>query len=160
MLLPISGEGSMKILGVDPSTSRTGYAIIDKSGLILYGSIAPKSSLSSPGKLLTIYNKINEVVIEYNPEIIICEDQFQRFANAVKAVSKVRGVIELIAGQHDIKFEYIEPKRVKKIFTNNGNATKNDMIVQAIKEFNVPPNINNDEADAIAVAYAYLKEAV
>ena len=59
----------MKILGIDPGLTRTGFGIIDVHSeslkLIDYGIIKPKSSDKLERRLLTIFNDMSSIIKKY-----------------------------------------------------------------------------------------------
>jgi len=146
-------------MGVDPSAKVTGWCIIVEGSLIAYGDIKPKSTLSSPARLAHIYQALVAIVNEYRPTLIICEDQHNQFATAIKSVSRVRALVELVCGLMDIPFVTMEPKKHKKLFTGSGNATKEDSINMAKTMFGLT-DISEHAADAISMATTYTTEEI
>lgn len=152
------------VMGIDPSTSSTGWAVIevtDKLSLLKYGTIKPKSSLKAHQKLKFIYDNLYHICNElgYCPDVLVIEDQYFRFADATKAVLRVRGIVELFAATQEMELHLLYPVTVKKEFAGSGKATK-QQVIDAVKDiYNVEVN-TDDEADAIAIAHMMGKEVL
>ena len=67
----------MRILGIDPGLTKTGFGILDVQNenlkVIDYGIIKPKVKDKLEKRLLTIFEDINEIIKEYSPTIICIE---------------------------------------------------------------------------------------
>jgi crossover junction endodeoxyribonuclease RuvC len=153
----------VKVLGIDPGTNITGYAVIEKKeSQILYkdsGVINLKNSDDISLKLEKLYNKTVEIIIRHHPDSLALEDIF--YYKNVKSTVKLayaKGVIFLAAAHKGIEvFEYT-PTNVKSVATGNGRATK-DSVKQLLYHLigNLPENFQmKDETDAIALAYCHL----
>ena len=49
----------MRILGIDSSTTATGYAILDENKILLSGVIRPNKALNSIERIICIEKEIN-----------------------------------------------------------------------------------------------------
>jgi len=148
----------MIILGIDASTHDTGWGVLDDDNLIGYGSIVPPDT-DLPEKLLYVYDELKRVIVEYNPDIVACEDQYLgKNTNTVKTLSQLKGVINLLCQQHGLFIKYYYPTTIKKAATGDGKADKK-MIIDAINK-RYSTDIQNDNiTDAIAIAFT-LKEVI
>ena len=54
------------IIGLDCSTSATGYSVFDRNGLIAYGVIKPKSK-DWRERIEELSTKLSEIFIKYRP---------------------------------------------------------------------------------------------
>jgi len=150
----------MNILCLDLVMNETGYAIFKNTQLKDYGIISTskiKESVENihSQKLKHIYNELIEISNKHKIDIVIIEDSFVRHNKATKALSKVRGVAELIFSDKQI---ILYPTRlIKKAVTDNGNASKEDMINKINEIYNL--KIEDDNiADAVALGFYYLKK--
>jgi len=68
------------ILGIDPGTRRTGYAVIETGPdipyLLVSGILAPSPRLPFPERLLEIYRGLFDVVANYSPDEMAVESVF------------------------------------------------------------------------------------
>ncbi len=155
----------MIIMGIDPGTATTGYGVVEKKGSVLkhiaYGAIlTPKEDVIEE-RLLAIYDRVNELLDEYDPEMVALEKLF--FGNNVTTaltVGRSVGVIMLAAVQRKIPcFEY-RPVEVKMAVTGYGAAEKRQIQIM-VKQLLGLPQIPkpDDAADALAIAICHAHSA-
>jgi crossover junction endodeoxyribonuclease RuvC len=152
----------MRILGIDPSLSSTGYGVIDfdDAGFqaLKHGVIRTSSRTSFPERITWIKQKIDELMQAYSPDEVAIENLF--YARNVKTaiiLGQVRGaVLVSVTGNKCPVFEY-SPLEIKKAVTGYGQADKNqvkDMITTLLRleEKNIP----DDASDALAAAFCHM----
>ena len=153
----------MRIIGIDPGSSFTGWGIIeDRSGvlsLIDCGVIRPKSK----GKenfavsISFIYKALLEIIDYYKPEEAAIEQVFTA-KNALTALKlgQARGVAVAACANFDIPiFDYV-PTSVKKALVGVGRADKEQVAFMIGKILNV--NVKRfrlDTTDALGVAVCH-----
>ncbi|MBM4236374.1 MAG: crossover junction endodeoxyribonuclease RuvC [Firmicutes bacterium] len=153
----------MRILGIDPGVAITGYSIIEENGAdyccIASGCIRTTKDSEPELRLLTIYDRITELVTEYSPQALAVEKIF--FSKNVRTalqVGEARGVVLLAAARAGILlFEYT-PLQVKQAVAGYGRAEKAQVqkMVQLLLKLQRQPAVD-DEADAMAVALCHLQ---
>lgn len=150
----------VSIVAVDPASYKTGYAIYRGNNDFAYGEIVlPKLSL--PLRLKIFYERFFDLALKTQPKVIVSEDQFvHRNLDTFKTISAVKDVIILIAGQLDAEFIAYAPQHVKKVLTGKGIADKKDVLNMVKQIFKIPPQkkLTDNEADALAILYTYLKK--
>ncbi len=153
----------MIILGVDPGTLFTGFAVIsgvnEKLELLCCDvvKIPPKNSL--PLRLKQIYDSLVKVIDEYKPDEFAIETAF--YGKNVQSTLKLghaRGVSILAAVNKEIPTTEYSPREVKKSITGLGAASKEQVrymvcSIMKIKESSLPKK--TDISDAIAVAVCH-----
>jgi crossover junction endodeoxyribonuclease RuvC len=147
----------MRILGLDPSLSSTGWGVVEVNGnrlqYIADGFIPTNPKMPIEERLDLIFRTLNEVIATYQPVEAAIEKTFlnQNPESSLK-LSMARGVVILAAGYNHIPlFEY-EPNKVKKALVGVGHAEKNQ--VETMVKILLPgcqPK-NNDSSDALAMA--------
>lgn len=150
----------MRILGLDPSLSSTGWGVIEVNGnrlqYIADGFIPTQPKMPIEERLDLIFRTLNEVIETYRPVEAAIEKTFlnQNPESSLK-LSMARGVVILSAGYNHISlFEY-EPNKVKKALVGVGHADKNQ--VETMVKILLPgcqPK-NNDSSDALAMAITH-----
>lgn len=152
---------TMVILWIDPWTTTTGFAIVEKVNwkinLINYWifKTTPKVDLSI--KLLEIGNDIKDIISSFNPSVIVVEKLF--FQNNIKTwidVSHARWVVLYEWIRADLKLLEYTPLQVKKAITWHGQAQKMQLqraIKMIFKMDSIPTP--DDAADAIWLAYMW-----
>lgn len=153
----------MIILGVDPGTLFTGYAVIsgvnEKLKLLTADIIKNPAKNSMPIRLKQIYDGLVEVIENFKPDEFAIETAF--YGKNVQSTLKLghaRGVSILAAVNKQIPTAEYSPREVKKSITGLGAASKEQVrymvcTLLKIKEHTLPKK--TDISDAIAVAICH-----
>ena len=155
----------MRILGVDPGISITGFSIIDskknRTSLLAYGTISPKPKDSLPKRLNYLFEEMNKILDQFLPDVLAIEDAF--YSNNVKSamiLGQARGSIILAASQADILIYEFAPRKVKMSVCGNGAASKEQvsyMVTKILKLEKAPKPL--DVSDAMAVGLCYINQS-
>lgn len=144
----------MKTLGVDVATKFTGWSILSENLLVGYGTIDGSKIKEVEHRLNLLYLNLYEIIKEFKPDTIAVEDQFfSRNMDTLKKLSQARGVVMLIASQLQLPLYIITPSEAKLAICGKGNANKNEVRDAVKKKYNID-KIKEDEADAVAIAFA------
>jgi crossover junction endodeoxyribonuclease RuvC len=147
----------MLIIGVDPGSTATGYGLVNKNGVhsshVASGVIRPHKSGSHPKRLWEIHTRLDEVVREHRPSVMVVESLFHaNNSQSLMKLSQVRGVILLLGETYGMDiFEY-SPMEIKRGLTGYGRADKSQMIFMVTKILKLPEIKSSDQADALAMA--------
>lgn len=155
----------MKIIGIDPGTTVTGFAIIEigalggSSGLVLidYGCIKPPPKLKLSERYRIIHESVATLLEKHKPGAMAVELQFShRNPQSFLKLGMARGVIVLAATLCNIEvFEY-SPKSAKLAATGSGSASKYQVQMMIQQQFRLSsPPTPEDAADAIALAICH-----
>jgi crossover junction endodeoxyribonuclease RuvC len=151
----------MILLGIDPGTLITGYAIVQlpdrniEPKLIEAGALRFRNSDSLEVRLHELHHSIVELIEEHTPQHIAIEKLYAHYKHPRTAITMAhaRGVILLAAQLAQLEIHHLPATEVKKSITGNGHASK-EQIQQAVTSqcrLCEPPN-PPDVADAIAIA--------
>jgi len=122
----------MIILGIDPGSVITGYAIIKKERgqepclkVIDFGCIITDKFFTTGEKLKKIHKEITGLIEKYKPDIMSVENLFF-FKNlkTVMPVSQTKGVILLAAAEKKLQVYEFTPLQMKMAITGYGRAEK------------------------------------
>lgn len=147
----------MRIIGLDPSLSSTGWGIIEVNGnrlqYVADGFIPTDAKTPIEQRLNIIFRTLSEVISTYQPQEAAIEKTFlnQNPESSLK-LSMARGAVVLVAGYHNIPLYEFEPNKVKKALVGVGHADKKQ--VETMIKILLPgcqPK-NNDSSDALAMA--------
>ena len=147
----------MLILGVDPGSAATGFGVIRKEGAasayVNSGTARASTKLSHSKKLWTIHARLEEVIREHKPSVMVVESLFHSVnSQSLMKLSQVRGVVLLLGELHGMEiFEYA-PMEIKKGLTGYGRADKEQVSFMVSKILGLPPIKSSDEGDALAMA--------
>jgi crossover junction endodeoxyribonuclease RuvC len=152
----------MRVLGIDPGTAITGYAVVEETAgslqMITLGVITTPAKTPLPSRLQTIHNELKEIVAEYEPEAAAVEELFfSRNARTAMSVGHARGVILLALADSNLPIAEYTPMQIKQAVTGYGNADKHQVqeMVRMLLALSETPR-PDDAADAAAVAICYL----
>jgi crossover junction endodeoxyribonuclease RuvC len=152
----------MRILGIDPGSTVTGYGIIDfterRTRVVACGVVRVPARKPFPQRLRAIYDGIQELISTHNPEQVAVEDLF--YAANVKSALRMghaRGVVLLAVARHDIPISEYSPREIKLAVAGSGAASKEQVrrMVQALLDLDEAP-AKMDTSDALAVALCHL----
>ncbi len=158
-------DSAAVILGIDPGTAITGYAVVSEehAGLALRadGVIRTPADLPLSRRLLTIHRDLCSIIEQHRPTALAVEKVFfSKNVRTALAVGHARGVVLLSAAMYDLPvFEY-GPNEVKQAISGYGGADKRQvqqMVTLLLNLEEVPQP--DDAADAIAVAICHLHTA-
>lgn len=157
----------MLILGIDPGSAITGYAIVRKNTrgenpfeVLDFGCIDAQKITTDSQRLLKMYKEMTSIIKKYKPNMVSVEKLFF-FKNlkTVMPVSQTRGIILLAAAAANIPILEFTPLQVKIGITGYGRAEKKQvqkMLEQMVnlEHFNLKEKMRkkDDAFDAIAVA--------
>ena len=149
----------MIILGIDPWTATTGFAVLEKDGRILrvieYWVITTRSWLSLSERLVQIGNDLEELIGTYHPIMCGIERLFflRNVTNGID-VAHARGVVLHTLASHGVPIVEFTPLQVKAGIAGNGFAKKPQVqkALQMILKLSEIPR-PDDAADALAIAY-------
>jgi len=152
----------MRILGLDPSLSSTGWGVIEtENNRVRYvadGFIPTDNKLPIEQRLKEINDVLREVIEKYHPEEAAIEQVFLNAnPNSTMKLSMARGVVIMTPAQFGISVTEYEPNKVKKAVVGVGKAEKTQ--VEAMVKILLPgckPK-NNDASDALAIALCHFQ---
>ena len=151
----------MRVLGIDPGLAIVGYSIIEtdanKIKMLEYGCIKTEAEISTPDRLNIIFNKLNEIIKQYNPEDMAIEELFyNKNVKTVISIGQARGVEVLSGISNGLQIYEYTPLQIKQAVVGYGRAEKKQIqnMVKFILGLNEIPK-PDDAADALAVAICH-----
>lgn len=159
----------MRILGIDPALSITGYGVIDfnrpKLVLVEAGIITTSPKVVLPKRLEKIYSAVRRLIFETKPEVMVLEKIYSHYRHPATSylLGQARGVICLACAKENIPlFEYAAT-RVKKAIVGCGRAAKSQvqrMVLDTLDLYTLPKYTDVTDALALAIAHCYIARAV
>lgn len=150
----------MRIIGLDPSLTCTGWGIIEASGNrlthVANGQVKTDAKAPLAARLLTIDTALAAVIAEYRPETGAVEEVFVNSnAQSTLKLGQARGVCLLALAKAGLSVAEYAPTLVKQAVVGTGRAEKAQ--VQAMLKVLLPgaAPAGADAADALAVAIAH-----
>ena len=155
----------MRVLGIDPGTSVTGYGVVESGNgapgfgrLVECGVIrfARKSPL--PRRLRELHQGIADLIRRHRPTHLALESAFyHKNAHTTLVLGHARGVILLAAAQSALVIAEYSPARVKKTVVGVGGAAKSQVgaMVARLLRIRAAPR-PADAAYGVAVALTHI----
>jgi crossover junction endodeoxyribonuclease RuvC len=151
----------MRVLGIDPGTSATGFGIVEETedGLraVRFGAITSPAGLPFAQRLLRIYRELRMLLAQDRPDCAAVEAVF--FARNVQSalrLGQARGVAMLALAEGGIGIHEYSALEVKQAVTSYGQAQK-EQVQHMVRTLLHLPDIPRpaDAADALAVAICH-----
>jgi crossover junction endodeoxyribonuclease RuvC len=155
----------MLVLGIDPGTASTGYALVSEEQgqprLVEAGGLRTRVDTPVGGRLQAIYQGVAGLARSYRPDAAAVEELFfSRNVRTALAVGHARGVVLLALADCDTPIYEYKPSQVKETITGYGAAGKAQMqeMVRLLLRLQQAPE-PDDAADAAAIAMCHLQLA-
>src|SRR3954467_14203009 len=152
----------MRVLGIDASLRNCGVAIVDgengTSRALFFGTIRNASSLKSSACLVSIRDRLIELIREHEPDCCALESVIyvQSYKTAI-LLGAARGAAILAAAENGLPvFEY-PPTRIKQATVGRGGAGKNQVAFMVRALLGLTETPDNDAADALAIGLTHLR---
>ena len=149
----------MRIMGIDPGLSHTGWAVIESlrgrtARLVASGDVPtePKAPLSD--RLASLFRAMDGVFREYRPDQAGVEAQMYTTASGSNVPAYLAtGVVYLLCGLHGVPLSEFSPKSVKSAVAGFGSADKSQMRRMVQVHLSLSEPIRSEHAnDAVAIA--------
>lgn len=149
------------ILGIDPGTTVTGYAVIRCSGtspeLITIGAIDLTKFSDHYLKLKYIFERTSGIIDEYHPDELAIEAPFYgKNVQSMLKLGRAQGAAIAAALSRSLPvFEYA-PRKIKMSITGQGAASKEQVacMLMSILKFSLT-DIKLDATDGLAAAVCH-----
>ncbi|HXL34996.1 MAG TPA: crossover junction endodeoxyribonuclease RuvC [Gemmatimonadales bacterium] len=155
----------MKVLGVDPGTSVTGYGVIETGNgtsgmgrLVECGVIRLAGRSPLPRRLHALHAHITELITRHHPGVLALENAFyHKNVHTTLVLGHARGVVLLAAEQAGLAIAEYAPATIKKTVVGAGGAPKAQVgrVVARLLRLKDAPQ-PADAADGVAVALAHI----
>jgi len=150
----------MRILGIDPGSSVTGYGVVERrDGRLLHvahGTVRMPPQLSLPQRLDHLYRTVSDVLAGHTPDSVAVETVFVAASpRSALVLGQARGAILAALAAGGLPVNEYAPTRIKRAVTGNGRASKEQvqaMVKRLLALDRVPAS---DAADALAAAIAH-----
>jgi crossover junction endodeoxyribonuclease RuvC len=149
----------LTILGLDPGSLHTGFALVARNGsaitLIEAGRISCPRALPLPARLAHLARAIAEMVARRPPDLAALETPFHGLnARSLIVLAEARGVLLAALAGRGVEIAEYSPAEVKSAVTGNGRADKVQVarMVKLLLGPGVGDDLSPDASDALALA--------
>jgi crossover junction endodeoxyribonuclease RuvC len=152
---------TVRVIGIDPGTIRTGWGIIEADGTRLRyvgaGTIHAPERNPLEARLRILFEGLVEVFAAHAPSAVAVEEVYVgKHVSAALALGHARGIALLAASQRDIVVHSYAASVVKRAVVGRGAAEKSQVaaLVGALLGLRELPGIDATDALAIAITHA------
>lgn len=150
----------VRILGIDPGSNATGYAVIDAAGdtagVVDHGVLRLPSKAPLVERLRMLDERLRELVAQHEPDEVVVEEVFAAVnVRSALVLGQVRGVVIVAASASCPVFEY-SARAVKKAVTGYGGADKQQVVQMVTTLLGLSKAPAQDAADALALALTHM----
>ncbi len=154
----------MLILGVDPSSTSTGYGFVEyskrKARYVACGCIRPKED-AFEDRLVYMFDEMTRLIGEYAPDEGAIETTFfGKDATAAAKLGQARGVLIVAMRKAGLPIAHYAPAMIKRSVTGNGQATKQQVQFMVTRTLNLKERPKSlDASDALAIALCHTQQS-
>lgn len=149
----------MKVIGIDPGLSATGYGIIEDNKCISAGTIRSKEK-DGHTKILEICKTIKHLIDVHKPDMAVLEKVFyHKNIQTLMKSSELRGAIILTLLENEMPLSEYAATKIKLTTTGNGRASKEQVryFIEKILTGD-KKRVSNHATDALAIAYTAIQK--
>ncbi len=150
----------MRVLGIDPGSAATGWALVVSEGnryRLAAAGVLRTPPGERPRRLASLHDGLSEVVAEHSPEQAAVESPFAgRNLRSGLALAESRGVALAVLGKAQIRVTGYSPAQVKSAVVGTGRAEKRQVVYMVVRLLGLERPPAQDAADAMAVAITHI----
>jgi crossover junction endodeoxyribonuclease RuvC len=153
----------MRVLGIDPGSTATGFGIVERSGSALvhvaHGTVRPPRGALLAARLGWLYRDISQVIEQYRPDAVAVEQVFVAASpRAALVLGQARGAVLAAVAAGGLPVVEYTPAQIKQGVAGTGAAPKPQVqaMVRRILALERAPAA--DAADALAAAIRHAHE--
>lgn len=148
-----------RILGIDPGSTVTGFAVIDGGAepraLVVECVRLPRAAF--PIRLGLIFERLTEVIRRYQPEEMAIENVFvSRNASSALKLGQARGAAICAGAAAGLTVYEYTPTQIKQAIVGRGHADKSQIQHMVRVLLGLAGAIQADAADAAGVALCHV----
>jgi crossover junction endodeoxyribonuclease RuvC len=151
---------TLRILGIDPGSRKTGYGLIENTGNrirhLASGCILLNAKHPLSDRLSILSRELEQLIEEFRPDCGVVEKIFfAKNAQSALTLGHARGVILLKFSERNLPIHEYQTLKIKQTVVGVGRADK-DQVQHMVKILlNLQNKLQEDEADALAVAITH-----
>ncbi len=150
---------TIRILGIDPGSRLTGFAILDFEGdKAIYVASGTVKSITGEfnDRLREIFEAVRNLVEEFEPQVVSIESIFvHRSASSALKLGHARSAAICATFGYDIDVYEYAPREIKQAIVGTGAATKEQVQHMVMSLLSLEGRPAPDAADALATALCH-----
>ncbi len=157
-----AGPSAVRFLGVDTSLRGTGYGVIEAAGnryrYVESGRVRNAPTLPVALCVTRIHDTVRDLIQRTRPAAVAIEGVFiAKNARSSLRLGEARGGVLAACGGCGVEVYEYPPRRVKQAVVGAGGAAKEQVLRMMVHLLGAPPDISEDEADALAIALCHVQ---
>jgi crossover junction endodeoxyribonuclease RuvC len=150
---------TIRVLGIDPGSQRTGFGVVDAAGprlTYVASGVIRTNQAEFAARLCEIFRCVHSIVAQYQPQEIAIEKVFvNRNPDSALKLGQARGAA--ICGTHEANAEVFEyaTRQIKQAVVGSGNAEKAQVQLMMRSLLRLDGAVPSDAADALAAAVCH-----
>jgi crossover junction endodeoxyribonuclease RuvC len=159
-----AGQAAVKVLGIDPSSTCTGYALLDDEDLIETYTWGPEKNRGAAWNLAQFYARTHRAAVRFKIEqgVNIAVIEFltvSRNAKTTRVLSHYQAAAVIACKQAHMTVVEAGVRTARRLVLGNGGLAKEDAFAAVKKrypdhKFKPKTRGGMDEADAVVLALA------
>lgn len=150
---------TLRILGIDPGSLKTGFGIIDVQGqriqYVTSGVIRLKPK-SAPERLGVIFESLQELIKKHKPDLMAIEEVFMaKNPSSALKLGQARGAAMTAGVVNGLPVAEYAARLVKQSIAGTGAADKTQVQYMVTKLLKLSAEPSEDAADALAIAICH-----
>ena len=151
----------MLILGLDPGSRHTGFALLEARGdhleAVDFGRLSCPANHPVPRRLASLVEQLTELLDRQTPRVAVLETPFHGLnSRSLVVLAEARGALLATLASRDIEIAEYSPAEIKSTVGGSGRADKTQVarmvsILLALDR----QKLSSDAADALAIAICY-----
>lgn len=154
--------GASRILGIDPGSTITGFAVIEGGSqpVVCVVDCIRLPRTDFPTRLGLIFERLSEVIAEHRPDEMAIENVFmsKNAASALK-LGQARGAAICAGAARGLPVAEYTPTQIKQAIVGRGHADKVQIQHMVGMLLGLTGPLQSDAADAAAVALCHAHHA-
>ncbi len=157
----------IRIIGIDPGLRRTGWGVVEIAGnrlaFLACGSVTTNETDMLAVRLLTIYDGLMRILLEFRPDEAAVEATFvNKDAAATLKLGQARGIAMVVPAKAGMPVAEYAPNLVKKsiVGAGHGDKTQVRMMIGVLLPKADPASDDAADALAIAVTHAHHRQSL
>jgi crossover junction endodeoxyribonuclease RuvC len=149
------------ILGLDPGSRHTGFALVEARGDLLdardFGRLSSPAQHPLPRRLASLVEQLSELLDRLPPEVAVLETPFHGLnSRSLVVLAEARGALLATLAGRGIEVAEYSPAEVKSAVAGNGRADKTQVARMVAMLLGIDPRqLSPDASDALAIAICY-----
>jgi crossover junction endodeoxyribonuclease RuvC len=150
----------MRVLGVDPGSSATGYGLVEREGgrvrHLRHGVLRPPVGADLSVRLNFLHAALAEILRDEKPVVAVVERVFLASnPHSALVLGQARGALLASLGEAGVRVSEIAARQAKKAITGSGAANKAQMQAMVTRLLQLEVQPATDAADALALALSF-----